>query len=44
MIVAGHVSRMPIVSRVPRQLLTGVVAHYRPVGYPQMTEIIEDVG
>ena len=28
---AGHVSRMPM-SRAPRQLLTGRVAHPRPVG------------
>ena len=32
----GHVSRMPM-SRAPRQLLTGWVAHSRPVGCPQMT-------
>ena len=33
---AGHVSRMPM-SRAPRQLLTGWVAHKRPIGCPQMT-------
>ena len=33
---AGHVARMPM-SRAPRQLLTSWVAHYRPVGCPQMT-------
>ena len=33
---AGHVSRMPM-SRAPRQLLTGWVAHPRPTGSPLMT-------
>lgn len=33
---AGHVSRMPM-SRAPRRLLTGWVAHPRPVGCPNMT-------
>ena len=33
---AGHVARMPM-SRAPRQLLTSLVAHSRPVGCPQMT-------
>ena len=33
---AGHVSRMPM-SRAPRQLLTGWVAHKRPIGCPQTT-------
>jgi hypothetical protein len=33
---AGHVARMPM-SRMPRQLLTGWVAHPRPVGCPLMT-------
>jgi len=33
---AGHVSRMPM-SRAPRQLLTGWVAHPRPTGSPPMT-------
>ena len=33
---AGHVARMPM-SRAPRQLLTSWVAHFRPVGSPQMT-------
>ena len=32
----GHVSRMPL-TRVPRMLLTGWVAHSRPLGCPQMT-------
>ena len=31
---AGHVSRMPM-SRAPRQLLTGWVAHKRPIGCPK---------
>ena len=33
---AGHVARMPM-SRMPRQLLTGWVAHPRPIGCPEMT-------
>ena len=33
---AGHVARVPM-SRAPRQLLTSGVAHYRPVGCPQLT-------
>jgi len=33
---AGHVARMPM-SWAPRQLLTSLVAHSRPVGCPQMT-------
>ena len=33
---AGHAVRMPV-SRAPRQLLAGWVAHARPVGCPQMT-------
>jgi len=32
---AGHVARMPM-SRAPRQLLTGWVAHPRPIGCPEM--------
>jgi hypothetical protein len=31
---AGHVARMPM-NRVPRQLLTGLVAHSRPIGCPE---------
>jgi hypothetical protein len=33
---AGHVARMPM-TRAPRQLLTGWVAHSRPNGCPEMT-------
>jgi len=33
---AGHVARMPM-TRAPRQLLTGCVAHSRPNGCPEMT-------
>jgi len=33
---AGHVARMPM-TRAPRQLLTGWVAHPRPNGCPEMT-------
>ena len=33
---AGHVARMPM-TRAPRQLLTGWVAHLRPNGCPEMT-------
>jgi hypothetical protein len=33
---AGHVARMPM-SRLPRKLLTGFVAHSRPTGCPDMT-------
>jgi len=33
---AGHVDRMPII-RAPRQLLTGLVAHSRLNGCPEMT-------
>jgi len=33
---AGHVSRMPM-TRAPRQLVTGWVAHPRPTGSPPMT-------
>ena len=32
----GHVARMPV-TRAPRQLLTGWVAHSRPNGCPEMT-------
>ena len=32
---AGHAARMPM-SRAPRQLLTGWVAHPRPIGCPEM--------
>jgi len=32
----GHVARMPM-TRAPRQLLTGWVAHSRPNGCPEMT-------
>jgi hypothetical protein len=32
---AGHVARMPM-NRAPRQLLTGWVAHPRPIGCPEM--------
>ena len=34
---AGHVARMPMIFRAPRQLLTGWVAHSRPNGCPEMT-------
>jgi exonuclease III len=33
---AGHVARMPM-SRLPRKMLTGFVAHPRPIGCPDMT-------
>jgi len=33
---AGHVARMPM-TRAPRQLLTGWLAHSRPNGCPEMT-------
>jgi len=33
---AGHVARMPM-TRAPRQLLTGWVAHSRPNGCPDLT-------
>jgi hypothetical protein len=33
---AGHVARMPM-SRLPRKMLTGFVAHPRPTGCPTMT-------
>jgi len=36
---AGHVSRMPM-TRAPRQLLTGWVAHSRPNGCPEMTWVL----
>jgi hypothetical protein len=32
---AGHVARMPM-NRAPRQLLTGWVAHPRPIGCPEI--------
>jgi hypothetical protein len=32
---AGHVARMPM-SRAPRQLFTGWVAHLQPIGCPEM--------